>query len=113
MRITFLFGIIFVSCGLASFLIFDTILRIFYKNYHSDWIEAGRPYGFFFTPGEDVFFLQGWRARYRMCSGLIFRMPSWARNDPRVSRLLFLYRTVAGLSFFVWLALLIFWVYQI
>ena len=114
----FIAFIIFVLCCLSIFLLFDEILRIQYKQHYSEWLRDGKPYGFFFVPKETKTFfgapgLRSWLAMQRRCLTLNWRTPSWARQEPKVLKLIFWYRILGVISFLVWLLFAFGAIYQI
>lgn len=103
MRFSFIFLAIFFLCCLSSFLIFDSILRIQYKNHYSEWEEDGKPFGFFFRPKEINYF-GSCIAMQSRCLALTFVTPAWSLNEPKVLKLIFWYRILGVFSLLVWLA---------
>lgn len=102
----------FFLCGIGTFLIFDAVLRVQYRKYREEWELDGKPHGFFFVPKElrKTFMIPNIKSTISMnvrYFALIFSTPAWATNEPRLVKLLRIYRLVYVLAVLSWVGVVI------
>lgn len=85
---------------LASFFLFDQIVKHEYHHHRKDWLADGQPHGFFWVPHESTF-ARGWLVRFgsslaqhRLSRVLLFATPDWLKHDRKARKLLFAWRTL-------------------
>lgn len=98
-----LVSIVFVSffpVFLASFFLFDQIVKQEYQHHRKDWLADGQPHGYFWVPPESTF-ARGWLVRFgsslamrRLSRVLLFATPDWLKQDRKARKLLFAWRTL-------------------
>lgn len=91
------FFALFIVTALASFVVFDVVVRAEYTRHRAEWERDGRPHGFFWVPQE----VRGWLsaptarsslARARCSLWWAINPPRWAQHDNKVRRVLYGYR---------------------
>lgn len=100
MPVYFFFAVMFGAL-IASFVLFDQLVRREYAEHKRDWSVDGNPHGFFFVPLESWSFwanFLGGISSHRCAMKWLFSTPEWVRHDARARWLLRFYR-VAVLSF--------------
>ena len=118
MKLVFIAFLLFMSCCISLFILFDEILKFQHKNYYSDWLADGKPHGFFFKPEETKTFFGmpgfgSWFAMQRRCFALTWKTPNWADKEPRIIKLISWYRILNVIAFAVWLLFAYTGIYQI
>jgi hypothetical protein len=86
----YLFIAVFIILLFLSFILFDLLIRLQYKEHRNSWLKGGKTRGIFFFPKENS--ISGSFRRRRLMSEIIFQTPGWIENDARGKRLLFFYR---------------------
>jgi hypothetical protein len=89
--------IIFIVCALASFVIFDLVVRTQFENYRDSWNKDGKPHGFLFRPAGSSWISM--QAQYLL---LIFRNPEWMVNDLKLKRISTVFRTLYLVGLISW-----------
>lgn len=86
----------------GSFILFDLIVRLEYRDYRKDWIADGKPPGMFFWPPECSLF-GGSSRRSKLMHKWFLQTPTWMYDDVKAKNLLRLYRLciiAGGIIFF-------------
>lgn len=90
----------FIPVLLASFFLFDQIVKQEYYHHRKEWLADGQPHGYFWVPHE-LTFARGWLIRLgssvalrRLSRNLLFATPDWVRHDRKAHKLLFAWRTL-------------------
>lgn len=89
-----------------SFVLFDRLVRIYYRSYRAEWERDGSPRGYFWW-APDSYNIGSWLARNRLTFVWNFRTPPWITASSEHSALLRTYRICNRLFLIVWLILLI------
>ena len=84
------FGLIFLFLLpflMGSFLSFDEIIKIQYRDFKSEWEADGRPNGFFYYPENNnkKQDLMGY-AYTRLSFIWLFRIPDWAKDNKTIKK---------------------------
>ncbi len=90
--------IIFGTCTITSFLIFDSILRVQHFRYHELWEADGKPHGFFFYPKNS-----SWMAMQVRFLVLYFSTPTWIRQEPKLVRQITIFSVAQVVGIATWL----------
>jgi hypothetical protein len=85
---------------IASYFVFDSLIRLEYFNHRRDWEADGKPHGIFWIPKESTF-AGGWLIRLgsaistkRKSYVWLFSTPAWMKGDRNALRLLFCWRAL-------------------
>jgi len=82
---------------IASFALFDGLIRLEFRYHRKHWEKDGSPIGFLWVPPEASVWL-GTRARNRCLRKWVHCTPAWVRKDNRAQRILFWYRFALGFA---------------
>jgi hypothetical protein len=93
---------------LVAFLTFNRLLEIEQRQFEPQWIQGGRPRGWF-QRKEPNGSLREARAKYICTLKWLFYTPGWVRESRRAMHLLWRYR----LSVLVWNAGLLLWIFLV
>lgn len=90
--------VILIPVLIATFVVFDKLVRLEYSSYRKSWEADGKPHGFFWMPDESKT-TGGWSggfgsslARTRCAFGWLLSTPEWMRGDERGWRLVLWWR---------------------
>jgi hypothetical protein len=89
------------AAGLAAMWAFDVLLRHLHDSNSEEWLAAGKPCGFFFSPAGTNHW-NGDRAMKSLQFKWLFRPPLWINEAEKTRRALFMMRccfVVANLAF--------------
>ena len=96
-----LFFILFLMpVAVGAFLLFDALVRIEYERHRRAWEDDGKPYGFFWVPGESRSFggifpsAGGAFARMACLFSWAFATPEWLEGEPKGRKALLWYRVL-------------------
>ncbi len=90
--------IIFGTCTITCFLIFDSILRVQHSRYNELWVAEGKPHGFFFYPAGS-----SWLAMQVRFLVIYFSTPPWIRQESKLVRQMRIFRVAQLVGIVTWL----------
>jgi hypothetical protein len=102
--VSLLFICLLFPALIGVFYLFDSLARIEFERHRRDWVEDGRPSGFFWTPEEDdgsgrrISRTGGRFTRTACAFSWAFATPEWLEGEPEGKYTLFWFR----LLFFIW-----------
>jgi hypothetical protein len=105
--------ILFFPLLIADYVVLDRLIRLEYGNWRKEWINDGRPHGFFFVPPESKTFsgvfvsLRSTRALRTIFYEWLFVTPDWMRRQPTARRLLWAHRSLIAILFAPFIALVV------
>jgi ferric iron reductase protein FhuF len=65
---------------LLAFLNFDKLVKIEYEKFKTNWIDDGKPRGFFWKPTESNWFSSSF-AMQQLAMYWLFKTPDWINNE--------------------------------
>jgi hypothetical protein len=74
------------ASGVCSYLHFDSLLRVFYREHEEEWRKSGTPIGFFFCPPNAKMW-DGSFARGQLIHNWIKIPPPWITRSPELQQI--------------------------